>query len=90
MSPLIEAHPDTADEKITLRDLRRWVREGVKFPILTCYDATTAKWLWRGGVKTMLVGDSAANVILGHDSTIHISLDFHITLGPRAAPPRSA
>ncbi len=69
-----------AEAKITLRDLRRWVREGTKFGMLTCYDATTARWLWRGGVKTMLVGDSAAHVILGHDSTIHISLDLLITL----------
>jgi len=69
-----------AEDKITLRELRRWAREGTKFGMLTCYDATTAKWLWRGGVRTLLVGDSAANVILGHDSTIHISLDFLITL----------
>jgi 3-methyl-2-oxobutanoate hydroxymethyltransferase len=69
-----------AEDKITLRELRRWARQGTKFGMLTCYDATTAKWLWRGGVRTLLVGDSAANVILGHDSTIHVSLDFLITL----------
>ncbi len=80
MSPLVEAKTGPVDDKVTLRDLRRWVREGTRFPILTCYDATTAKWLWRGGVQTLLVGDSAANVILGHDSTIHVSLDFLITL----------
>lgn len=80
MAPLLEAKTGPAEEKVTLRDIRRWRREGVKFGMLTCYDATTAKWLWRGGVKAMLVGDSAANVILGHDSTIHIGLDFLITL----------
>lgn len=80
MTPLIESHPDAAEPKITLRDIRRQIRDGATIPMLTCYDATTARWLWRGGVQVMLVGDSAANVILGHDSTIHISLDFLITL----------
>lgn len=77
----IDTHsPPTDQPKITLRDLKRWTRQGEPFPMLTCYDATTARWLWRGGVQVMLVGDSAANVILGHDSTIHISLDLLVTL----------
>jgi len=80
MAPLLEAQTEPAEDKVTLRDLRRWRREGTRFGMLTCYDATTARWLWRGGVKTMLVGDSAANVILGHDTTIHIGLDFLVTL----------
>lgn len=67
-------------ERVTIRTIRHWVRDGVPFPLLTCYDATTAKWLWRGGVKTLLVGDTAGHVILGHDSTLPVSLDFMLTI----------
>ena len=66
--------------RITLRTLRRWAREGLRFAMLTCYDATTARWLWRGGVRTLLVGDTAAQMILGHDSTLPIRMDFLVTL----------
>ena len=48
--------------------------------MLTCYDATTARWLRRGGVDFLLVGDTAGHVILGHDDTIHAPLDFMLTL----------
>ncbi len=48
--------------------------------MLTCYDFTTAKLMHESGVQMLLVGDSAANVILGHTSTLPISLDFLIEL----------
>lgn len=50
------------------------------FPCLTAYDATTARWLERAGVPVLLVGDSAAQVILGQPSTVHAPLDFLVTL----------
>ena len=65
---------------ITLRDLRRWSREGTVFPCLTAYDATMARWLDRSGVPVLLVGDSAAQVVLGYPSTLHAPLDFLITI----------
>ena len=72
---------EQADEKrITLADLKRWARAGEKFAMLTCYDATTAGWLWRGGMRTLLVGDTAGQVILGHDSTLPVEMDFMVTL----------
>ena len=67
-------------EPVTLRDLRRWRRDGTRFPCLTAYDATTARWLARAGVPVLLVGDSAGEVILGLPSTIHAPLDFLITI----------
>ena len=48
--------------------------------MLTCYDATTARWLARGGLDVMLVGDTAGHVILGHDDTIHAPLPFMLTI----------
>lgn len=74
------AHAGGLLEPVTLRDLRRWRREGTRFPCLTAYDATTARWLARAGVPVLLVGDSAGEVILGLPSTIHAPLDFLITI----------
>ena len=72
----------TADRSrpVTLRDLKRRARAGQKFGMLTCYDATTARWLYRGGLDVMLVGDTAGSMILGFDDTIHAPLPFMLTL----------
>jgi len=72
--------PDSSEQRITLRTVRRWVTDGEPFAMLTCYDATTARWLWRGGVRTMLVGDTAAQMILGYDSTLPASMPVMIEL----------
>lgn len=76
---------------MTLRTLRRMARDGEAFACLTCYDATTARWLARAGVHLLLVGDSAAEVILGFPSTIHMPLEVSIALTAavkRGAPDR--
>jgi len=74
---------------VTLRTIARMAKQGEKFPCLTCYDATTAKWLERSGIPLLLVGDTAAEMILGLPSTIHAPLDFLITINAavkRGAP----
>ncbi len=65
---------------VSIRTLARMAREGVRFAALTCYDATTARWLERAGVPVLLVGDTAAEVILGHPATIHAPLDFMVEI----------
>jgi 3-methyl-2-oxobutanoate hydroxymethyltransferase len=55
-------------------------RQGEKFACLAAYDATTARWLQRSGVHVLLAGDSAAQVVLGHDRTIDMPIDFAIQL----------
>ncbi len=79
------------DKRITLRTLRRWAKAGDPFAMLTCYDATTAKWLYRGGIRTMLVGDTAAQFILGHDSTLPAPMPFmlEITRAVRRGAPNA-
>jgi 3-methyl-2-oxobutanoate hydroxymethyltransferase len=67
-------------EKITLHHLRQARKENKKLPILTCYDFTTARLMQEAGLPAILVGDSASNVILGHDTTLPISLDFLIDI----------
>ena len=56
------------------------VDENVPFACLTCYDATTARWLERAGVPILLVGDTAAEVILGFKRTLDMPLDVLIAL----------
>ena len=67
-------------QPVTLRTLFRMAKDRTPFACLTCYDATTARWLERAGVLVLLVGDSAAEVILGFKRTIDMPLDFAVTL----------
>jgi 3-methyl-2-oxobutanoate hydroxymethyltransferase len=66
--------------RVTLKALRAMAATSRKIAVLTCYDALTAQLLWRGGVRVLLVGDSAAMVLLGHESSLPIELDFLLTL----------
>lgn len=76
-------------EKITLSTLMARKRQGRKFTMLTAYDYPTGQILESAGVETILVGDSAAQVVLGYDSTLPMKLDFMITIAAavrRGAP----
>src|SRR5688572_16254458 len=67
--------------KITLNDLRAAQSgKGPKVAMLTCYDFTTARLMQEAGVPALLVGDSAANVVLGYPTTLPVSLSFMIEL----------
>ena len=66
--------------RFTLDSLRNAMREGKKTPMLTCYDYSTARIMAQAGVPMILVGDSAASVILGHPSTLPVSLEFMIEI----------
>jgi 3-methyl-2-oxobutanoate hydroxymethyltransferase len=56
-------------------DLQRKKKLGQKITMLTAYDATMARLLDRAGVDALLVGDSLGMVILGHETTIPVTLD---------------
>lgn len=53
---------------------------GEKFAMLTCYDTLTAAIFDRAGVDVLLVGDSAGNNVLGHDTTLPVTVTDMITL----------
>src|SRR5262245_18352579 len=72
--------PTPLSRKITLADLRAARTSGTKIPMLTCYDYTTARLMQESGVPALLVGDSAANVILGHPTTLPVTLSFMIEI----------
>ena len=67
-------------QRVTLQTLARMARAAEPFACLTCYDATTAKWLARGGVHVLLVGDTAAEMVLGLQRTIDMPLDVLLAL----------
>src|SRR5687767_10621314 len=72
--------PSPLTSKITLQHLRQARERNSKLPILTCYDFTTARVMHEAGLPAILVGDSASNVILGHETTLPVSLDFMIEI----------
>ncbi len=78
--PLPLPKPSPLTRKVTLNDLRAARSGGLKVAMLTCYDFTTAGLMQRAGVPALLVGDSAANVVLGYPSTLPISLSLLIEL----------
>lgn len=89
----LHSSPGGAAERkpVTLRTIRQMMREGKPFACLACYDATTARWVERGGVHCIIVGDSAAQLVLGYPSTIHMPLDFavEITAGVKRGAPNT-
>jgi len=75
------AHSESSvKEPVTLRTIRRMARVGEAFACLTSYDAVMARWLERAGVHVLLVGDTAAEMVLGFERTIDMPLDVLIAL----------
>jgi 3-methyl-2-oxobutanoate hydroxymethyltransferase len=66
--------------RITVRDLAAAKARAEKWPMLTAYDALTARVFDEAGIPVLLVGDSAAMVVYGHDSTIPVTVDDLIPL----------
>ena len=56
-------------------DLKERKRRGEKIAMLTAYDATMARLLDRAGIDVLLVGDSLGMVILGHETTVPVTLE---------------
>ena len=61
--------------RITTHTLREMKRQGEKITMLTGYDYSMARILDAAGVDVILVGDSASNVMAGHETTLPITLD---------------
>ena len=65
---------------VTVRDLATWKVRGERFAMLTAYDALTAQVLDEAGIPVLLVGDSAGMVVLGHSSTLPVTMEDMLTL----------
>ncbi|NEM97999.1 3-methyl-2-oxobutanoate hydroxymethyltransferase [Pontibacter burrus] len=62
-------------KKITTHQLQNMKERGEKISMLTAYDFSMATILDAAGVDVLLVGDSASNVMAGHETTLPITLD---------------
>jgi 3-methyl-2-oxobutanoate hydroxymethyltransferase len=63
------------NKKVTTNTLLEMKRRGEKIAMLTAYDYTMAKIIDSSGVDVILVGDSASNVMAGHETTLPITLN---------------
>ena len=62
-------------KKVTTNSLQEIKKNGDKISMLTAYDYTLAKIIDQAGIDIILVGDSASNVMAGHETTLPITLD---------------
>lgn len=62
-------------KKVTTHVLQEMKTSGEKISMLTAYDFTMAKIVDAAGIDVILVGDSASNVMAGHETTLPITLD---------------
>lgn len=67
-------------KKIRITDLVEAKKAGRKLVAVSCYDYTTAILVEKAGIDLILVGDSAAQILLGHDSTLPVTMDFMVTI----------
>ena len=75
-------------KRITTRSLFEMKQNGEKISMLTAYDFTMARIVDEAGIDVILVGDSASNVMAGHETTLPITLDhmiYHASSVVRAA-----
>jgi 3-methyl-2-oxobutanoate hydroxymethyltransferase len=76
-------------KKITIGTLRARKREGRKISMLTCYDFSTAVLMEEAQLDSLLVGDTYAEVCLGHSSTLPATMDHMVVVAEavrRGAP----
>jgi 3-methyl-2-oxobutanoate hydroxymethyltransferase len=66
--------------RVTVRDVAAAKQRGERWPMLTSYDALTARIFDEAGIPVLLVGDSAANVVYGYDTTIPVTMDELVPL----------
>ena len=62
-------------KKVTTHTLHEMKANGERIAMLTGYDFSMARILDEAGIDVILVGDSASNVMAGHETTLPITLD---------------
>jgi 3-methyl-2-oxobutanoate hydroxymethyltransferase len=72
--------PHAMRGRLPLTELAAMKRRGDRITVVTAYDAPSARLADAAGVDVILVGDSAAMTILGHDSTVPVTVDEMLLL----------
>jgi 3-methyl-2-oxobutanoate hydroxymethyltransferase len=67
-------------KRVRIHHLQQWKDAGERWPMLTAYDFPTGRIFDGAGIPVLLVGDSAANNVLGYDSTVPVSVDEMLML----------
>src|SRR4249920_4280682 len=67
--------PGPEVKKITTNTLQKMKANGEKISMITAYDFSFARLFDAAGIDVILVGDSASNVMAGHETTLPITLD---------------
>ena len=67
-------------QRLTLADLADMAQQKRRIAMVTAYDASSARLADQAGLDVVLVGDSAAMTILGHDSTLPVTMDEMVML----------
>ena len=62
-------------KRVTVKSLQEMKDNGEKISMLTSYDFTLAGIVDKSGIDVILVGDSASNIMAGHETTLPITLD---------------
>ncbi len=65
-------------KKVTTNTLQKMKTSGEKISMLTAYDFSFARIIDNAGIDIILVGDSASNVMAGHETTLPVTLDHMI------------
>jgi 3-methyl-2-oxobutanoate hydroxymethyltransferase len=71
----MSVHKKSEIKKITTHQLQEMKNRGEKIAMLTAYDYSMARIIDGAGIDVILVGDSASNVMAGHETTLPITLD---------------
>lgn len=71
----MSVHQPENIKRITTHTLQEMKSQGVKISMLTAYDFSMARIYDEAGIDVLLVGDSASNVMAGHETTLPITLD---------------
>jgi len=85
----MSSHPSAARRRVTIHDLAAMRARGERFAMLTAYDTNAAGILDETDVPVILVGDSLGMVVLGHPTTLQVTLEdmiHHARAVMRARP----
>lgn len=67
--------PSRPAKRVTVHTLEEMKQRNEKISMLTAYDFSLARIIDDAGIDVILVGDSASNVMAGHETTLPITLD---------------
>ncbi len=67
--------PDKEFKKVTTNTIQKMKASGERISMITAYDFSFAKLFDAAGIDIILVGDSASNVMAGHETTLPITLE---------------